>query len=540
MAGGKLVYGNIGDAESLNPIFVADTASSFISYKVHEGLVQINNKLEIVPLLAEKWDVTNDGKTWTFTLKKGVKWHDGEPFTANDVAFTYFSIMHPRYSGTRQSNYDKLVGYKEAKEKYTAIKKDEEEGKITAEAADAALEEAFAEFKAAGGIKVIDDYTIQFNLVEPFAPFLSNLTMGIIPEHILKDVPVAKMKEHETNRKPIGTGPYKFVEWKKGDSIILEANKDYHGGEVYIDQLIYKVIPDQNAIAVALETGEVDVGPITPELFDRFKDKDGLKLYEYQTLSYTYMGYNLRNPLFQDKRVRQAITHAIDRKAIVDAILMGHGTVANSHGAPIHWAYNPDVPVFDYNPAKAKELLAEAGWKPGPDGILEKDGVKFKFTLQTNQNKIREQVATIIQQQLKEVGIAVEPKIVEWSTFVSKSLLGQDFEAVIVGWSLGTDPDAYSIWHSSQTGKGKFNFVGFKNKRVDELIEQGRVTVDQAKRKEIYGEFQKILAEEQPYTFLFFGNTIMVAKDKFRGPIEGGPAGLLWNVHQWWIPKDMQ
>lgn len=538
--GGRIVIGDIGDAESLNPIYSADTSSSFIAYRIQEGLLRIDNKLQPVGVLADKWESSNDGKTWTFHLHPNVKWHDGQPFTADDVVFTYESIMHPLYAGTRQSSYDKLVGYKEAKAKYDAIKKDQTDKKLDDKAAEAALLKAFDEYKAAGGVKKIDDNTVQFNLAEPFAPFLFNMTMAIIPKHILKDVRPDKMKEHDTNRHPIGTGPYVFKDWKKGDQIVLTANPDYWGGKVNISELVYKIIPDQNAIAVALESGAIDVGSTTPELLTRFQAHADMKIYEYQTLSYTYMGYNLRNPLFQDVKVRQALTTAMDRKAMVDAILMGHGSVANSHGSPIHWAYNPNVPTFDYNKEKAKQMLAEAGWKPGPDGILQKDGKPFKFTLATNQNKVREQVITIIQQQLLEVGIKVETKVVEWSSFVPNNLLGQDFEAIVVGWSLSADPDAYSIWHSSQTGKGKFNFVGFENKQLDGLLEKGRTTIDQTQRKQIYGDMQKILAENQPYTFLFFENALWVAKDKFKGPIEGGPSGLLANVQEWWIPKDKQ
>lgn len=538
--GGKIVIGDIGDAESLNPIYSADTSSSFIAYRIQEGLLRVDNKLEPVGVLAEKWTPSNDGKTWTFNLQKNVKWHDGQPFTADDVVFTYESIMHPLYAGTRQSNYDTLLGYKAAKVKYDAIKQDLKEKKLGDKAAEDALIQAFEEFKAAGGIKKIDDNTVQFNLSEPFAPFLFYMTMGIIPKHILKDVRPDKMKEHETNRKPVGTGPFVFGDWKKGDQIILTANPNYWGGKVNIAELVYKIIPDQNAIAVALESGAIDVGSTTPELYTRFKDRPGMKVYEHETLSYTYMGYNLRNPLFQDVKVRQALTTAIDRKGMVDAILLGHGSVANSHGSPIHWAYNPNVPTFDYNKEKAKQMLAEAGWKPGSDGILQKDGKPFKFTLATNQNKVREQMVTIIQQQLQEIGVKVETNVVEWSTFVPNHLLAQDFEAVVVGWSLSADPDAYAIWHSSQTGKGKFNFVGFENKQLDETIEKGRATIDQAQRKQIYGEMQKILAENQPYTFMFFENSIWVTRDKFKGPIEGGSAGLLANVHKWWVPRDKQ
>ncbi len=540
VTGGILFDASIGDATTFNPIHVNDTASGLISDYVHSSLVDFDDKINVVPKLATSWEVSEDGKVWVFHLREGVKWHDGQPFTARDVAFTFLSILHPEYTGVRLRNYSSLLGFDEYQEKLSQIRSDYKDKKITEEEYKQAIMEAFEEFKAGGAIKIIDDHTIQFTLSEPYAPFLvQSMAMGIIPEHILKDHMGATMKDHDFTRKPIGTGRFKFKEWKTGEYISVVANDEYYEGRPYLDEIVVKIIPDQNTVMAALETGEIDMGGITPEAFERFSQMKHLQIFEGPTFSYTYMGYNLTNPLFQDVRVRQAIAHAIDKETIVAELFQGHGIPAWSHGSPARWDYNPDVPKFEYDPEKAKQLLAEAGWKDTDnDGILDKDGVKFKFLLQTNQgNKIREQAAVIIQQQLKEVGIEVEVELVEWNTFVNKVLLAKNFEAVIVGWALGVDPDAFSIWHSEG---GPFNFISYQNERVDYLLEQGRKVMDQEQRKEIYAEFQKILAEEQPYLFLYFPNALTAVNVRVKGPITATPAGIRWNIEKWWIPKDLQ
>lgn len=447
--------------------------------------------------------------------------------------------MHPDYEGVRRSNYDKFVGYEEYAAALQEADTKLENGEISEDEARQMKLEAFETWRQAGAIEIVDDHTIKFRITEPFAPFLSYISMGIIPAHVFNGDPgAAGKKDHPFNTEtPIGTGPYRFIEWSRDEQVVLEANPDYWGEGPFIQQWVMRVIPDQQEVTLALETGDLDLGNIQPEEFERMSQVGHLRTFEYPTFSYTYLGYNLTNPLFQDKRVRQAITHAIDRNVIVDELLVGHGTVAHSHGSPARWDYNPDVPQFDYDPDRARQLLAEAGWTDTDgDGILDKDGQKFSFTLQTNQgNKIREDSAVLIQDYLKQVGIEVNVEFIEWNTFVNDHLLAKNFDAVIVGWSLGVDPDAYEIWH---TNGGPFNFISYSNPRVDELLEQGRRTLDQEERKRIYAEFQAILAEEQPYTFLYFANSLVGLHQRFQGPIGGTPAGIQWNINEWYVPAD--
>jgi len=537
--GGQLIWASIGDASFFNPILVEDTASGDISDLLFNGLFQLNDKLELVPVLATDFSFTEDGLEWTFKLRDDVYWHDGEKFTAKDVEFTFLAIMHPAYKGVRAENYRPLRGAGEYLDARAELATKLENEEITQEEYMEQAVALFEEWRAKGAIEVVNDYEIKFYLDEPNAPFKNNIAMGIIPSHILTLETAGDKEQPFHTDEPVGTGRFKFVEWIRDDHITVERNDNYFEEGPYLDRIIYKIIPDQNTITMALETGEIDLGSIKPEDFDRFKEMEHLNVFEYPTLSYTYMGYNLTNPLFQDKLVRQAIAHAIDRQAIVDEVLMGHGTVAHSHGSPVLWDFNPDVPKFEFNPDKARELLAQAGWTDTDgDGFVDKDGKKFSFLLQTNQgNKLREQSAVIIQQQLADVGIEVEVKLVEWATFVQDVLLAKNFDVVIVGWRLSSDPDAYEIWH---TEGGPFNFVSYSNPRIDEIYEQGRVILDQEKRKALYQEAQAILAEDQPYLFLYFPTATVGLHKRFQGPIAGTPAGLAWNVELWYVPENLQ
>ncbi|MFZ5827400.1 MAG: peptide-binding protein [Bacillota bacterium] len=538
VVGGTMIYTTIGDAAVLLPTLTADTASSFVTGLVFDSLVTYDDKLNPYPALAEKWEVKDD-KIYTFTLKKGVKFHDGKELTAEDVVFTYTYMAHPKYQGVRFGDFTAVKGWGELGKKYSAINKDLKDKKIDEKKADELKFAAYDEFLKAGGITAPDPYTFRVELTTPFAPAFVRLGgYGILPKHLLeKDV--NNMKASALAKAPVGTGSMKFVEWVKDDHITLERNTEWTNrsvtgkGPLNIERMIVKVIPDQQANMVALETGETDLATITPEMFDHFKNNvKHVQLYEYMTFSYTYMGYNLQSPMFSDKRVRQAITHAINRQEIVDKILLGHGTLANSHASPVRWDYNPDVPVFEFNADKAAKLLDEAGWKVGADGIREKDGQKMKFEIATNNgNKLREQSAVIIQQALKKVGIEVTINLMEWNAFLDY-VDGDKKQAYILGWSLGFDPDAHSIFHS----EGGFNSMhGYSNPVVDELIQKGRVTTDLNERKKIYGEMQKIMAEEQVYTWLYFGNTIAGLNTRIKGAKNGSPNGLMWNFEEWWI-----
>jgi peptide/nickel transport system substrate-binding protein len=250
-----------------------------------------------------------------------------------------------------------------------------------------------------------------------------------------------------------------------------------------------------------------------------------------------YLGYNLQHPFFKDRRVRLAMTYAINKQEIIEGILFGQGVVADGPFKPDMWAYNPKVTKYPYDPRKALELLAEAGFKKGPDGLLVKDGRPFEFTILTNQgNTVRIQCAELIQRRLMELGISVKIRVIEWATFVNQFIDKRDFDAVILGWTIPNDPDIYDIWHSSKTGPKELNFVGFSNKEVDELLVKARETFSQEERKKYYWRIQEILAEEQPYTFLFIPYATIAVQKRFKG-IEPAPAGIMYNVTKWYVPE---
>lgn len=500
--GGRIIIGSIGEPIKLNPILYDDSPSGDIIGFVFNGLVNVDDNLNLIPSLAEKWEFDEKGLKWKFYLKKGVKWHDGVEFTAEDVKFTIDKILDPKVNCKIRSNYE-------------LIKE----------------------------VKVIDRYSLEISLKKPYAPFLWRMGVGILPSHILSKVDI---NTADFNRRPIGTGPYKFKEWRSGDRVILEANPDYFEGRPYIKEVVYKVVPNIDTLLVQLETGEVDlVDGIQPKDYLRLKQNPKIKLYTYDALLYVYFGFNLKNPLFQDIKVRYAIASAIDRSLIVENILKGFGMVAHSPIHPISWAYNPDIPKVEYDEERARQLLKSAGWKDiDGDGIVEKGGKEFKFTIVTNQgNKIREQIAVIIQQQLKKLGIEVKPRIVEWSSFIENFINKGNFDTTILGWiSAMNDPDVeYDVWHSSQSFKeGRLrgnNFISYHNKEIDKLFEEGRVTMDKDKRKKIYFKIQEILAKELPYVFLYHPKVIVAIRDRFAGVTPPGPAGPLLHLDKWWVKK---
>jgi peptide/nickel transport system substrate-binding protein len=505
-AGKDFVIGYLGDATSLNPVIATDGQSYIAEWPIFDSLVELDEKLGVKPLLAESWEVSRDGLTYTFKLKKGVKWHDGKPFTARDVAFTFYSVLDPKVTTPHRGYFDALVGFPELTNKDNPKKPEE---------------------LAQKPIEVIDDYTIRFRLRYPYGAFLAvlvNPRAGIVPEHVLRG---QDLNTAEFNRKPIGTGPFKFVEWKRGERIVLEANPDYHAGRPALDRLIYRVIPDNVVLLQELRAGGVDFierPPLTE--VGRLKQTSGLRVLATDNTSYTYFGFRQDLTPFDDVRVRRAFYHAIDIPAIVREVLQGYGTISNGQFPPGTWAFDPSVKPYAYDPNRAKALLAEAGWKPGPDGILTKDGKRLSFSLRHDQaDQTVKDTAIIIQEFLKKVGVEATIEPLDWPTFVKK-LFASDFEGIVVAWTNFHDPDpfAYSIWHSGQW-KAR-NFAHYKNPRADAELEAARRAGDQAERKRHYAEFSKILMEDAPYVFLYFPQQVYVTRQSYDGfvpiPAYGG------------------
>ena len=499
--GDILVRGSIGDASNLIPLLASDSSSHDIAGMVYNGLVKYDKDMNIIGDLAESWDITDNGLVITFHLRKGVKWHDGQPFTAADVLYTYQVTVDPKTP--------------------TAYAED---------------------FKAVKKADGLDDYTFRVTYDKPFAPALISWSSSILPRHLLfgKDITKSELARH-----PIGTGPYKFKEWVAGQKIVLVSNPDYFEGRPYIDGQITRIIPDTATMFLELRAQNLGMMGLTPLQYTRQTEnnlfKNNFNKYRYLSFAYTYLGYNLKNPLFTDKRVRQAISYAINKDEIISGVLLGLGKPATGPYKPGSWAYNDNVKKYNYDPQKARELLRETGWtKLNSDGVLEKDGKPFVFEIVTNQgNETRQKCAEIIQRQLKEVGITVKIRILEWSAFVTDFINKRRFDTVILGWTIPLDPDAYDVWHSSKTKPEELNFISYNNPEADKMLEKGRSTFDQKERKKCYDRFQEILAEDQPYTFLYVPDALIITHNRFRG-IEPAPIGLEYNFIKWYVPKDEQ
>jgi len=505
--GDTLVSASIGDISGLIPNITSDTASHEVGGYIYASLLKADKDLRLAGELAERWEVSPDELTVTFHLRRGVRWHDGEPLTARDVDFTYRYMIDPKTP--------------------------------------TAYGESFRQIREA---EVVDPYTYRVRYEKPYAPaLLSWAGTAILPSHLLEGPWRAgvDLRTTQQNRQPVGAGPYRFVEWKTGEKIVLEANPDYFEGPPYIHRVVVRIIPDQSTIFLELKARNIDMAGLTPIQYRRQTDfpafNRAFNKYRYLANAYAYLGFNLRDPRFQDKRVRQAMAYAIDKQEIVDGVLLGLGRPAVGPYKPGTWWYRDDLQPYPFDPERAKALLAEAGWKDGDgDGILDKQGQPFRFTIRTNQgNQVRQQTAEIIQRRLRAVGIDVRIHVVEWAAFLNTFIKKKDFEAIILGWSLGLDPDQYDVWHSSKTGEDELNHISYKNPRVDALLEAGRRTFDEEKRKAIYGELQEIMAEEQPLVFLYVPDALPVVSSRVHG-IQPAPAGISYNFPEWYVPAPLQ
>ena len=501
VTGDAIIVGSIGDASRLLPPLASDSASGDIVGLVFNGLLKYDERLQIVGDLAQSWEISPDGLTITVVLRDGIRWHDGTPCTAEDVRFTYQTLIDPNVRTPYSSSYELVES-----------------------------------------VEALDARTVRIHYAQPFAPALESWMMGIIPKHLLEhdDVNTTRLL-----RQPIGTGPYRFTRWKTGELIELRVNPDYFEHRSYVDRYLYRIIPDQATLFLEVLTGGVDLSGLTPLQYRRQTDlpyiQQHYRKYRYPSFGFTYLGYNLQDARFSDVRVRRAINLAIDQAAIIDGVLFGLGAPATGPYPKESWAYDPTVAPPARDLGEARRLMAEAGWTDHDgDGLLDRDGRPFAFTILTNQgNEVRRQVAELVQRQLKELGMDVQIRIIEWSTFVHEFIDKRRFEAVLLGWSLSRDPDLYDLFHSSKIRPGEYNFVGYANPVVDALLERGRRTFDQAERQRIYREVHRRLYEDQPYTFLFVPDALPILHARFRN-VTPSPIGIFYNFIDWYVPQAEQ
>jgi peptide/nickel transport system substrate-binding protein len=411
--------------------------------------------------VAESFPVFNEPEN-LFRVRRGVHWHDGKPFTAGDVEFTYRMIMDEEIASPRRADYELVRN-----------------------------------------VELTDDYTVRIVYRKPYAPCLGSWGMGMLPKHILDGHKSAWWAEN-FNRSPVGTGPFKFDRWVSNQYIRLRRNDDYWEGKPHLDYITIRTIPDMVALRLLFESGEIDFWGVDPHASKKFLDDPEYDVFQRPSPSYNYIGWNLKRPVFQDVRVRQALAHAVNVPEMIKYIMYGQGEPSTGPFPPQMWYANPNVTPFDYDPAKAEAMLDEAGWRRGPDGIRAKNGQKFEFTLITNHpNEIRKDMATLVQSDLKKIGIKVDVQLYEWAVFISEYINKQDFDAMVLGWSLGYDYDQYQLWHSSQTKPGMLNHCSYVNHDVDRWMELARSEFDQDKAREVLWKLHRQIYEDQPYLFLF-------------------------------------
>ena len=496
----NLINAMSAEPSNLIAMIAGDAASSAISSKIFNSLIKYDDDLNYAPDIAESWKISKDQKTITFKLKKGLVWSDNKPITSKDVMFTWKLITNPKTRTPYASDY-------------LLVKK----------------------------ASTPDDFTFKVTYEDNYAPALDTwASLNILPQHILKDEDI---NNTYFSREPLGSNYYKLSDWISGQQITLESNNNSILGEAKISRLTSRIIPDTSSQFLELTANNIDLMNINPIQYKRvFPSKPKLQkkinLFKELGNGYTYLGFNLKRAPFNDIRVRQAINYAIDKNEIIKGVLLGLGEPISSPYKPGTRWNNPDISPYPFSTQKALKLLKNAGYLLNKQGQLAKDGKILKFEIVTNQNKQREMTAVLIQRRLKEIGIDVKIRVIEWASFVNRFIKTGDFDAVVLGWSLSLDPDQFNIWHSSQQKPGQFNFLGYENKQVDRLLEQGRRELNLNKREKIYHNFSKLLLEDSPIVYLFAGYGLTAVNKRIKG-IQNPPpaAGIYHNSHDWYIKK---
>ncbi len=466
----------------INPILSTDSVSSQITKWIFNGLITYDKNANIKMDLAKSYRFLDD-TTLEFILRDDVLWSDGEPFSARDVLFTYNTIISP----------DIYTPYSSS-------------------------------FRHIESVKMINDYKIVVKYKYPYFKALETWMMEILPEHILKDE--KDLMTSKFNQSPIGTGAYTLDKFSISNDITITANPTYFVHKPNIDKMIFHFLPDSSASFLMLKSKKLDVGSLTPLQLERQIDdefKKDFSIYEDLAHSYSYVGLNLTNEKFKDAKVRKALNLAIDRDELVDILYFGHGRVCSGPFMPGTGAFNRVVEAPKQNISEAKKLLKESGYD---------ENHPLEFTLTTNTGSSRGYAAQILQHQLKKAGIIMNLRVMEWQAFLNTVVLPRNFEAVLMGWSLGLKPDAYSIWHSESRKKGGFNFIGYKNEKVDKLIKKAEKIVNQKKFDKIYREIFKEITDDNAYLFLVIPNSITVVNKKIE-PVSPSIIGVMHNAIEW-------
>lgn len=519
--GGTATLAQWSEPGNLNPLIFPTTYDTNVQELVFSSLIRTTSDLAFEPDLAESWTFSDDQTKITFTLRPGLTWHDGAPLTAEDAAFTLRSLMEPTYDGGSYADVSIIEGA---------------EAYRSGEAADVS------------GIRVLDDVTLELTMSEPFAPALANLAgIRILPEHVYGKVDVARWQQDATNRNPLGSGPYRFVEWRPGELIALEAFDGYYAGRPCLDRILIR-FGDQDTMLAALLSGEVDVAQVPINSVKSVEGRADVVLDAVDSLSFQYLGFNLRNAALAELPVRQAIAAAINRQALVDGLLRGYGRALDTILPTNHWSYPQDVAPIVYDVERAAELLEEAGWRL-QDGVRTKNGRKLSFTLYfPTGNQIRERSAPIIQANLKQVGIELELQAMDFATLVThllpkdaqgvpRAVEAGDFDMFLLGFGVERDPDEYfSYFVAEGFPPNGYNFTGYTDPEVEVLLREGRTVLDVAAREAPYQEFGRIARDQLPWVPLYQPQDLFAHRTRLHG-FSPDIRGVNPNAERWWVEK---
>lgn len=489
----RLIVAINTEPKRINPLLLNDSISYAVSSLIYRGLTKIGEDRNILPDLAESWNISKDGREIIFYLRKDVKWHDNTPFTSKDVIATIEKIK------------DKT-----------------------------SISPSIESFNSIKSIKALDEHTLAIVYREPYSSALESWTIGIMAWHILKDLDFSKSDKEVQH---IGTGAYKLKMWQSGQAIYLEANEHFYMHNKSIKNLILKIIPDESAQMMELKRGKVDIMELSVQQLmnesQRDEFKKNFKIYSIPSYSWVFMGFNLKDKRFQDEKVRQAISHAIDKSSIINHVLKGNATTLTGPYPPDAWYYNKKAPFFDYNKEKALKLLSESGWQSNSSGLLMKNGNLFEIELSINsENKDNLKTAQIIQQNLKDIGINLSIKTYEWQTFRHKIIEERRFEAILLSRVYLNDPDIYRLWHSREATEGRWNILSYNDKDLDNLLEIARTTIEIDKRRDIYHKIHYRLAEKQPCIFLYNRMVNYAVRNNITD-VRLSPNGIFDEIYMW-------
>ena len=475
---------------------------------IANGLVKLGYpSFEVEPDLAETWEVSEDSLVHTFTLRSGVTWHDGQPFTADDVKFTYDLVTNADWPGGLDSYFAQIAGATEHK----AGKADQ-----------------------VAGVEVIDETHVQITLLRPDALFLASAAsrQRILPRHILESVPVAEIDRSDFARQPVYTGAYIVEEWLQGESLTLRANPDYFGGAPAIETVISRFIPDPATAYAELTSGGLDIGTVSPDLLESLTSDPTFTVRELPGLRVIFINFDLNLPVFSDPRVRQAISHSVDKQTVIDALLLGKGEVGRSLITPLAWMFNPDAPDYPYDPERAASLLDEAGWTMGDDGVrTNAEGARLAFTLTVPTAYRQDGLA--VQPFLQEAGFEVTIEE-QGAGQVTGPLVVGEFEATLNAWNnYIIDPRAdLQRWFQNPRPNDS---TGYVNEEVDALFVEARAALDQEAEKALYVEIQNLVETDAPIVYLWRQQDLLVIGQRLTVPETETLSELYDRIPEWQI-----